>query len=381
MGRSCSARRYDQAIVFVRRSLYLLLVGLGAILLVSAARTPPADSPEGVCDVAPRQGAAAISAAIAACPDAGTVRFPADGSYTQADTIEVRDRSDLVIDGNGSTFTSSVPNDQRRRPSWRLLRAERVVLKDMTIVGNFKAEGPRGIQPQNQFNAGVSIEGGRTVTVRDVVVNDVWGDMVLTMPSGVAEGGNALTGEVPTDIHVERLKGRRAARMCVAFTAAKSAWLEDSVLEDCWYSGIDLEIDVPGQPLHDIHVLRNTLSGFFISAIAIPFYGNAGDIDDIEIRGNRTLTAQDACWPALQTKDTRNGRDGGQTATRIVVEDNHFKTITDGILIRDVLSGTLRNNRIDLLEARGPCAGTSRRPIVVEGSTIEIAGNKPTTGP
>jgi len=320
-------------------------------------------------------GHAAIALLIAACPNGSTVRFPEGQSYAQADTIEVRDRSDLVIDGNGSTFTSSVPNDQTPRPNWRLLRADRVVLQNMTIIGNFKAEGPRGIQPQNQFNAGVAVEGGNGVTVRDVVVNDVWGDMVVTLPSDLSQGGGALSGEVPTDIHVERLKGRRAARMCVAFTAAKGAWLEDSVLEDCWYSGIDLEIDVAGQPLHDIHILRNTLSGFFISAIAIPFYGNAGDIDDIEIRGNRTLTAQDACWPVLQTKDTRNGRDGGKTATRIVVEDNRFKTITDGILIRDVLSGSVRNNHIERTTANSGCGEPSVQAIVLEDSSITQEDN------
>ncbi len=328
-----------------------------------------------VCAIAPRRGAPAIAAAIRGCPDGSIVRFPPNKRYAQADTIEVKDRADLVIDGNGSTFTSSVPNDQQRRPNWRLLRDDRVVIKRMTVVGNFKSAGPRRVQPDNQLNAGVSIDGGTSVTVRDLAVNDVWGDMVVTLPSGYAENTGALSGEVPTDVHVERLRGRRAARMCVAFTAAKGAWLEDSTLEDCWYGGIDLEVDVLGQPMHDVHILRNKLSGFFIAAIMIPYYGQAGDVADIEIRDNETLTVQDACWPVLQTKDTRDGRDGGETAANIIIENNRFKTITSGMLIRDVLSGSVAGNDIEMVTPRPEC-GTPARPVIVEGSAATVTAGR-----
>ena len=343
---------------------------------------PRAGSKPGICAITPADGQTAIQAAIEECPNGSTIKFPAGGSYNLTDSIVVRDRSDLVIDGNGSTFTTTTPNDSPAlgqgafQPNWLLLRATRVVLKNMTIVGNFKDPPPRRVIPGNQFNAGVIIAGGNTVTASDLVVKDVWGETVLTTKSGAIESGDARAGQTPTNIRIKRLRGTKAARQCVAFSAAEGAWLEDSVLDDCWQTGVDLEVDVSGVPLHNVHVLRNTVSNFFLSAFAIPYYGAAGDVRDIEIRGNKTLTAQDTCWPVVQTKDTANGRDGGQTAQNIVVEDNQLKSNSHGIHFRDVLSGAIRNNRIKAVRPVSHCGWTPFARIVRERSTnVRVSGN------
>ena len=331
-----------------------------------------ADDP-GTCAIAPADGQDAIAAAIRSCPNGSTVRFPAGKTYVQTGPIVVDGRSDLTIDGNGSTFRSTAPNDGQRREQWRLHKGRRLILKDMTIVGNFVGDGgPRRINLGNQFNAGVLVSGGHTITLRDLTVKDVWGDHVLTAPSGWVDSGNVLAGEVPTDVHVERLTGTRAARQGVAVTAAEGFWLEDSTITDSWYTGIDLEIDVPGEPLHDVHILGNTLSGFYISAIGIPNYGRPGDVRDIEIRGNKTATASDTCWPAISTKSV------GTTAQNIVIEDNNLKSLYHGIAFTDVLSGSIRNNEVELVASPKNLCGHSAKPIVGQTfPSVSVAGNTP----
>src|SRR4051794_40510241 len=75
---------------------------------------------------------------FAGVPDGSDVQFPRDGCYAQGGRIEVRDKRDVTIDGNGSTFKSSAPNSGLAvAPNWLLLRGRRVRLTDMKVVGNF----------------------------------------------------------------------------------------------------------------------------------------------------------------------------------------------------------------------------------------------------
>jgi hypothetical protein len=64
-------------------------------------------------------------------------------------------------------------------------------------------------------------------------------------------------------------------------------------MADCWYGAFDGELDDPAQTLKNIHILRNTLDGFFMFGIAIPVAGDADNTENIEIRDNTILTRPD----------------------------------------------------------------------------------------
>lgn len=107
------------------------------------------------CDINPANNTLAIEAAITGCADGTTIRFPQNASYVLNDTIFVKDRHDLVIDGRGSTFTITTdgltkPSIARLRPdmgnaydcsknggNWMLLRGTNITLKNMKAVGSF----------------------------------------------------------------------------------------------------------------------------------------------------------------------------------------------------------------------------------------------------
>lgn len=340
--------------------------------------SPSTSGPGGeVCKIRPRDGEQAIEAAIQACPDGSTVVFPAGAVYHQSNRILVKHRRDLVIDGNGSTFISSAPNDSsatiyEARPNWELVEGTNVTLKNLTVRGNLPP-GPRGIIPGNQYNAGIIIYGGDGVFITDVSVYSVFGEFVVANPSGFHHGAGALEGQVPRNVRVTRLHGEHAARQCVAATAARGFWLEDSTLHDCYQNGVDIEPDVAGEPIRDVHILRNTISGFYFSALTIPTAYGPGDIDGVEMRGNTTTTPSDSCYPAVLL----GGVQGNDVALHnVVVADNTLKTLYEGVKAVHVASGSVTGNSITIGVSPNYCGPPAGVPVrLVHSPNVVVASN------
>jgi hypothetical protein len=340
---------------------------------------PPVKAPSvksGICKIDPGDGQDAISATIAACPDGTTVRFPPRRTYHQTDKIAVKRRSGLVIDGNGSTFVKTNPAEGVGRPNWELLENTNVTLKNMTIEGSL-APARRGITPGNQYDHGVSILGGDGTTVRDATVRDVFGDFVTTAPSGFAHGTGALGGQVPRDVTIQRLKGRSAARMCVGLAAGIAITVKDSVLSDCRYAGIDMETDVPGEPLRDIQILRNRFAGYYLFAIGVagPVQEppKPGDIDGIEIRDNVTTTTSDTCWAAVFAAR-------GPIAN-LVIADNRLKSPTNAIRLSGVVSGSAKDSEIQIAGSAQRCGVEKPPPLVRIDDAPAVAESGNTRAP
>lgn len=345
------------------------------------AKPTPTTTVPGVCAINPADGQAAISAAVKSCADGTTVRFPAGRTYHQSDEINVAGRKNLVIDGNGSTFISSAPNDPwasiyQARPNWQIVDGTNVTLKNMTIRGNL-SKGPRGILPGNQYNAGVMIYGGNGINVTDVSVYSVFGEFVVSNPSGFYYGGGATEGQVPTNVRITGLRGEGAARQCVSATAAQGFWLEDSTLSDCYQNGVDLEPDIAGELIRDVHILRNTISGFYFSAITAPTAYAAGDVDGVEIRGNKTTSTSDTCYPAVLI--------GGVQANtnpmyNIVVADNTLRTLYEGVKESYVGSGSVTGNNVTITVSPNYCGPPTASPVRLISSPNVVVSGTTTTG-
>lgn len=299
---------------------------------------------------------AELSAFFARVPAGATVRFPDGGCYAQGDSIAVRDKSDLTIDGNGSMFRSSFENTATRgaHPNWLILRGRDVRITDMKIAGNFKLTGVRSQQRVNQAategeagatsqpNAGIGIYGGDGVHVTDVDIRGVFGDGVLT---GVTEYVDPdRPSETPRDVHVERVTTTKAARHCFSPNQVIGFWLEDSEGRDCWYGALDAELDDPAQKLQDVHLLRNTFAGFNLLGIFVPVAGDGDNTRDIEIRGNRFLTPPDQ--PCNTIIEVGVYPDNPRTFKHVVVEDNEMKTGGVAVSFDHVEGGSIKGNRV-----------------------------------
>lgn len=275
--------------------------------VAAPAPAPAPDAPRGVVTVPAGIPAdcsvnvqGQLESFIAAQPDGSTIEFPAAGCYAQDDRIMVRDRSNLTIDANGSTFVSGAPNRADAvAGNWLIVRGTDVRLTGMRIVGNFHLTGARSQQRVNeatigpiasQFNMGVGIYGGSGIRVSDTTIERVFGDGVTVAVAHYVDGSALHPLDSPRDVHIERVHVATAARHCVAPSQGDGIWLEDSRLADCWYGGVDAELDSVTQTLKNLHILRNTFDGFFMFGVLVPVAGAGHNTENIEIRDN-TFTA------------------------------------------------------------------------------------------
>ena len=322
---------------------------------------------------------AALSAFINRVPDGSTVKFPAGACYAQKGRIEVRDKRNLTIDGNGASFKSSAPNSGLKiNPNWLILRGRGVRLKNMKIAGNFRLTGKRSQQRVNeatdggvgnQFNMGVGIYGGDGNYVTDTTIENVFGDGVTVAVAHYVEGSAADPLDNPRNVHIERVKVTSAARHCFSPSQAVGFWLEDSEANDCWYGGFDAELDNVDQKLQDIHILRNTFDGFNMFGIVVPVAGNGTNTKDIEIRDNRFLTRPDnSCNTIIEVGIYPTNP---ATFRNVVVAGNSMKTHGIGVSFDHVKGGRIEANRIDY-EEKG-CAHPAVPPPVRVTNSSDVA--------
>ncbi|MEY2398570.1 MAG: hypothetical protein QOJ00_1744 [Actinomycetota bacterium] len=373
--------------MIVRRALVVVLaIGPLAVALVSCesankgqdvkrVRTVPAS----IASDCSRNVQHDLSRFIARVPDGITVRFPPRSCYAADNRIEVRDKTGVTIDGNGSTFktTSANSGTHEANPNWLLLRDRNLVIRDMKIVGNFHLAGPRSQQRVNQAstegeagatsqpNAGIGIYGGRSVVVRDVDIRDVFGDGVLT---GVSEYVDAsVASQTPRDVHVERVTATKAARHCFSPNQVIGFWLEDSTGKDCWYGALDAELDDPKQTLQGLHILNNAFSDFNLLGIFIPVAGE--NTRDIEIRGNHFLTFPDQ--PCNTVIEVGIYPTNPNTFRNVVVEQNWLKAHGVGIAFDHVEGGRIRGNRVEYEEKGCNLPAKAPETRVTNSSGIE----------
>lgn len=286
-------------------SVALVVAAVGAIYawtVIDGRGASPPSAANVICDIDPADGEAAITAAVNSCPNgtadaAVLVRFPAGRSYTQHRRIEVRDRRHLVIDGNGSTFTTSSNGAVTKSvdPNWLVLRGFGITLKNMTVRGDFTAyEGqPRSlatISPDPEFTEaqmGIGLYGANTVRIEDVKAFNNWGDGLTTGPAHYADDRHVGSDDYTMNVTVDRMTVETVGRHCWSPNSGENIVIRNGSCADAWYGGIDAEADHLRQPLRGHKYLNNTFQGFGHLGIFIPVAGDPGLFRDYEIRGNK----------------------------------------------------------------------------------------------
>lgn len=369
--------------------LALVIVAVVVVGLRPGSSENPASAgslPAGIASDCSRDVQVEISRYISSLPDGSTVRFKEGGCYAQANRIEVSDKTDLTIDGNGSTFRSSSENTGLREanPNWLILRGRNVRISDMKIVGNFHLTGKRSQQRVNQAstegekgatsqpNAGVGIYGGDGIFVTDMDIRDVFGDGVLTAVSEYID--QSVASQTPRNVRVERVNVAKAARHCFSPNQVVGFWLEDSRGQDCWYGALDAELDATKQKLQNIHLLRNTFTGYNLLGIFVPVAGDGDSTRDIEIRDNKFLTAPDQVCNVIILVGAYPKNPN--TFKNVVVEGNSMKASGPGVTLDHVEGGSVKKNRIQYSE-KG-CSFPDPTPRVRVTSSKEVTTDGPT---
>lgn len=370
----------------------LATVILAAVLVVRSPKSNAVSVPDSIPADCSRTVEGDLMNFLGTVADGSTVRFAKGGCYGQDRTIVLRDRKDLVVDGNGATFKRlSAPNPKNpagpntSNASWRIIRGDKVILKNMAIRGNYDPL-PRGTPGQGQYtDHGISIWGGLNHTVADVSIANTDGELVGVDPdvetAGKLHGGDYAKAEPSRNIVLEGIRGEHAARQCISTTAVDGFVLKDSTIVDCQQTGYDAEVDLQGEVNRNIKVLNNTFTGVYFAAIQVPVLslpGFEGTVGNIEIRGNTMTQANDTCLPSVLIGDKRGSIDG------VTIAENKLLTISDGVQFNGDPAGAIRgsvtNNQIRKTVDNAGCDNPNfepphSTPVRLNGNQVVVTGN------
>ena len=331
-----------------------------------------------------------LASFINAQPDGTTIEFPVNGCYAQNDRILIKDKTNLTIDGRGSEFRNSAPNDGTKiAGNWVILRGTNVRARNLKITGNFHLTGARSQQRVNeatvagvgnQFNMGIGIYGGNGIHVTDTTIEHVFGDGVTVAVAHYIEGSATHPLDNPSNVHVERVQVTKTARHCVSPSQADGFWLQDSTLADCWYGGFDGELDNVTQKLKNLHLLRNTFDGFFMFGIVVPVAGDGSNTENIEIRNNTFNTrADNSCNNLIEVGIYPTNPN---TIKNVVVADNTLLARSGiGVRFDHVDSGAITGNRdAGYFEAWCSYPATTPFAALTNSTGVTVANNGPAAG-
>lgn len=324
-----------------------------------------------LCRIMPDDGEMAIMAAIASCPNGTaanptTIRFPPRSLYHANHRILISGRSNIVIDGNGSTFTTTAHlRSSGIEGNWILLKDHNLTLEDMTAIGAFRLPAPRSLATlspvDSEADMNFGVYGGDNISLLNLTGRHPWGDNVAAEDSTYID---KLSDSYVNKLTVERGTFSSAARMCFAPTSGTNILFESNSCSDSWYGGVDAEIDNVKQPLDGVRVLHNTFNGFGQFGVAIPVAGI--NTTHIEIRGNSFITATDpaynVCWPIIRVGFYPLNP---ATFTDVVTDGNSMPDHGTGISYDHVNGGEIKGN----IMTPQPTLGCATIPDLVANST------------
>jgi hypothetical protein len=201
---------------------------------------------------------AALLSWIRSVPNGTTLLFGAGQCYRIEGTLEIRGRSGLVFDGNGSTFRSTTaPADQRAL--WRAIDSSGLVFRNMTIVGSYGSGGTftAGLQHAH----GIDLR-GTSAQVSAVSISDVAGDCVYF--------GLGFSAATRSSGGVSASTCRRTGRNGIAVAAGDDVRIEGNRLDAIGLNATDIEPNQgAGWGARRVVVDANTIGRYRLYAYAL----------------------------------------------------------------------------------------------------------------
>ena len=290
-----------------------------------------------------------IMAWLRTVPDGATARFQHNGCYGQDETIELEDRVDLTIDGNGASFkalTRGSPN----RDNWRIEGGRNITLKNMTVCGSNPHAGIKekaydgGVEWQHGFRfAGTN--GG---TLENVRAFDVYGDFVEAMWDWRAP--DVYTAPMARNIVVRNSSFSRAGRMGIGLTGVDGFVLQDSYIGDVNMAAVDLELDVSTHLGRNISIVNNVFGPHRFALFANGGAGSAPNVGNVVISGNRMTGPLISCESPVYV-----GPPEGSYRSGWVIEGNQFRTLSEAVTATRVQDMVVAGNKVKY-EPWGGCS-------------------------
>lgn len=345
--------------------LVVQMTGMPAELLppVDSGR-PRVDVPADVADDCSTDVSAALNTWLEGVPDGSEVWFGERACYRVDDSLTLENRTDLVIEGNGSTFRAMtlVPTPETNRAQWRTDYGSGIVLRNMVLVG--MNDAPE-FDEDNEFDHNLFIRGTRDVTVENVHGRGAYGDYIA-----IAHGVDETT--IPGDIVIRDSSAETVGRMGISCVACDGVTVEDSVFNDIGYHVFDLEVEKDGFPTRGIRYTGNVVGrhGHAFFSVGTPFQTYDNDVSDVLISDNLVTQPganEGDCVAPISFAYTK------VPVRDVVIERNRLVSRTDAIVVRLTTGLEIRDNVGTLVE---PTCGD---PVGIRTDTsedVQVTGNR-----
>jgi hypothetical protein len=328
---------------------------LWVAVIFGAALLPPDSTPaaflvpESIAADCSRPVENEIMAWLATVPDGATAQFQHKGCYGQDETIELQDRTNLTIDGNGSSFkalTRGSPN----RDNWRIEGGQGITLKDMTVCGSNPNAGihDNAYDGKVEWQHGFRFAGTNGGTLENVRVFDVYGDFVEAMWDWRAS--DVYSAPMARNIVVRDSYFARAGRMGIGLTGVDGFLLENSYVGDVNMAAVDLELDVATHLGRNISIVGNTFGPHRFALFANGGMGGAPNVGNVLISGNRMTGPLVSCESPVYVSSP-----GGTVRSGWVIRDNKFRTLSETVSATRVTNMVVANNTVQY-EPWGGCS-------------------------
>jgi hypothetical protein len=290
-----------------------------------------------------------IMAWLRTVPDGATARFQHNGCYGQDETIELEDRVDLTIDGNGASFkalTRGSPN----RDNWRIEGGRNITLKNMTVCGSNPHAGIDDLAWDTtvEWQHGFRFAGTQGGTLENVRVFDVYGDFVEAMWDWRAPDWSSAP--MARSIVVRNSHFERNGRMGFGLTGVDGFLLENSYVGHVNMAAVDLELDIDTHTGRNIRILNNVFGPHRFSLFSNGGAGTGSQVGDVIVSGNRETASPVTCMSPVYVEN----RPGPQR-TNYVFTNNRFRTLNAGFDLKGVQEVLISENVIRF-ETWGGCA-------------------------
>lgn len=298
-------------------------------------------------------------------PDNATLQFAVRGCYAQDDTILVRDRNGLVIDGRGSTFRA-VTVGHSHRANWRFESGADLTVRNMVVQGSNPAAGITGTayNPPLEWQHGYSIDAVQGIMLDGVAASDTYGDLL-----GVQYDERVGVFQSPPARNVTVVNSRfeRSGRQAIALSHVEGALIQRNYIGDSNMNGVDVELNDPTEKGLDIRILENTFGALRFSMVANVGSGYEPNVGRITVERNVMNGPLVTCRPPVYVETHDDLFRTGYT-----VRDNQLLAYGDGLDFIGVKEIVVSGNTIRF--TNGDC-GTLAGVGLVNSHNVSVVDN------
>jgi hypothetical protein len=182
------------------------------------------------------------------------VRPPAGACYRIDRGITLRLPVGLTIDGGtyrNTTTVKSFAGASKGRATFTVTGGSQVTFEDLTIDG----ANPGGYHPALAFEAGIALDGTAHAVIRNVAIDNVYGDGISLDPlrgAGDHASGTILTPT--TDLTIDTVVISGSGRQGISLASVDSANIDDVTLSNVGIDTFDVEADQANEGARNVTI-------------------------------------------------------------------------------------------------------------------------------